>query len=513
MTYQKILTASFFAIAFPAIAQLEINKSISLEPFSEPSYEQEHRPQFHFTSRKNWLNDPNGMVHDGEKYHLFFQHNPLGNRWGNMTWGHATSPDMIHWTQHGPALIPYKVDGNSGTIFSGTAVMDHPNSLGLQKGNTPTMAAFYTFARDPWEKVPSYQGMAYSQDLGKTWTYYNDGRPVLDNQGFDNGERDPKVFWHEESKQWVMVLWVQKKTEGPEAKEGIVRFFTSKDLKKWELASEFKRDWLFECMDLVQLPLNGNPKQKQWVLYDASFEYEIGNFDGKTFTSTSETLRQQRDKHLGNYYAAQTFNNSPDGRTVIIGWMRCGDLALHLNMPFNQQMSFPSEMSLRNTPAGPRLFLWPVKEIETIVSKRHNSKDLTLGQANDGLYRMPALDLVDLEIDFSPGKADFIHLDLQRISLRWNAETKNLEVEQPTKKGKEWKIFCGPLHPRDGQIQLRLLLDRMSIEAFAFQGEITGAAIYDPRSAPKKQGISAKGADNATKVNSLSVRELKSTWK
>ncbi|MCA9261957.1 MAG: glycoside hydrolase family 32 protein, partial [Planctomycetales bacterium] len=195
------------------------DEAIPASPGERLDYSQDQRPQFHFTAHRNWLNDPNGMVFDGSRYHLFFQHNPLSPQWGNMTWGHATSPDMIHWRQHDHALLPYRVDRRGGTIYSGTAVVDHNNSLGMQQGKQKTLCAFFTFAARP----RFYQAMAYSVDGGEHWTYWNEGRPVVENQGFDHEERDPKVFWHEPAGRWIMALWVQ-------VNPGRVRFLKKKNL-------------------------------------------------------------------------------------------------------------------------------------------------------------------------------------------------------------------------------------------------------------------------------------------
>ncbi len=230
-----------------AAQEFALSKNVESASYDDIDYSERLRPQFHFSSGRNWINDPNGMVYDGEKYHLFFQHNPQDTQWGNMTWGHAVSPDMVHWKQVKHALLPYRVDGHSGTIFSGTAVVDRNNSLGVQQGNVPTLCAFFTFANQP----KFYQAMAFSTDRGTTWTYWNEGRPVVENQGFDSGERDPKVFWHAASKQWVMVLWVQQNP-------GRIRFFTSPNLTDWTFASDLMRDWAFECMDLAFIPVDGN---------------------------------------------------------------------------------------------------------------------------------------------------------------------------------------------------------------------------------------------------------------
>ncbi|MGJ8698158.1 MAG: hypothetical protein ACSHYF_17695 [Verrucomicrobiaceae bacterium] len=452
------------------------------------AYNHPHRPQFHFTSQKGWINDPNGMVHDGQHYHLYFQHNPHGTNWGNMTWGHATSTDMVRWTQHPHAITPYTVDDRKGTIFSGTAVIDHNNSLGVQLGDTKTLVAFYTFANKP----KFYQAMAYSTDNGKTFTLWNEGRAIVDNQGFDSGERDPKVFWHAPSQKWVMLLWVQQKSN--QHPTGTARFFTSDDLAHWTHASDLKRDWVFECMDLVHLPLDGDKSKTHTLIYDASFDYEVGSFDGKEFKNTTPTLKQQE----GHYYAAQTFNNSPDDRTVIIGWMRGNtELAHQLKLPWNQQMSFPSEMTLRSTKDGPRLFLWPVKEIDQLVTKSHELK-------NGDLSALPKLDLQDLTIQFSPSKEQFTIFELQHCRLRYDLEKGLLQCLQP---GNKWATLCRHLAPRDGKISLRLLIDRMSVEAFAHQGEITGALVLDPRLAPNTQNI--VGAQ----IHHLTIRELKSSWK
>lgn len=471
--------------------------NISASGYPDTGYDQPLRPQFHFSSKKNWLNDPNGMVFDGEKYHLFFQHNPKGTAWGNMTWGHATSTDMLRWKQHDHALLPYEVDRRKGTIFSGTAVMDHNNSLGVQVGDQKTLVAFYTFSNQPL----FYQAMAYSTDAGVTWTYYNEGRAVVDNQGFDGGERDPKVFWHEPSKQWVMALWV-------EPKPGRVRFLTSSNLKDWTVASDMMRDWAFECMDVFYAPVDGDPNNMKFVIYDASFDYEFGSFDGKEFKSESAHLKQS----LGNFYAAQSFNNAPGGRTVQIGWMRGGpNSAETYGLPFNQQMAFPCELTLRTTPEGMRLFVWPIKEIETLVSAKHEMKDMLLGTENV-IAGLPKLDLVDLEIEFEIGSASEIVFNLSGASVRYDVKKGIVIHDGVDDNGVVKSITTIDNVPaRDGKVRLRLLIDRLTVEAFAFDGEQFGAHYFNPTKGPEMQSIHAVGGE--AKIVSLVIRELKSVWK
>lgn len=465
--------------------------------YHDTDYSQPLRPQFHFTSRRNWLNDPNGLVYDGKQYHLFFQHNPLATVWGNMTWGHATSPDMIHWQQHEHALLPYRVDGRVGTIFSGTAVVDHNNSLGVQAGDTKTLCAFFTFACNP----KFYQAMAYSTDRGDSWKYWNEGRPIVENQGFDAGERDPKVFWHEESRRWVMILWVQQNP-------GRVRIFTSQNLVDWTFASDLMREWAFECMDVVFLPVDGDPRQVKAVIYDASFDYEIGAFDGRDFHTEAGPFTAGG----GNFYAAQTFNDSPDQRSVQIGWMRGGpDSAAHYGLPYNQQMSFPCELSLKTTEEGVRLFAWPIREIEHLQRNAHSYRDATLRAGDNLIKDFAVLDLVDMEIDFAPQDARELVIQLPGLRLNYDVEKECLTFTGVQEDGEVAVVTAFEhLTPRNGSVQLRVLVDRLSVEIYAFGGERFNAGYYSPRHGDGQQSIHFQGGEG--RINALTIRELASAW-
>ena len=318
------------------------------------------------------------MYYDGE-YHLFFQHNPLGLGWGNMTWGHAVSTDMVRWKQLPHAILPY---GN-GYVFSGTGVVDHNNSLGKQVGDTKTLVLLYSYALDTRQRfgilpAPSetmyHQGMAYSTDRGRTFKLIDDGGPVIPNQGRDvdprGTQRDPKLFWHEPSRKWVTVLWMGEKSGGR------VRFFNSDDLLNWNMTSEMTRPWAHECFDLVELdvldaegkPVSGGEPKKKWLIYDGNLDYEVAAFDGKTFTAEQPV----RNHKLGQWNAAQTFNNSPDGRTVIIGWLTGSNFPAK-GMPFSQQLSFPATMHLQKVSGEYRLCRWPIKEIESLYTRTWNT--------------------------------------------------------------------------------------------------------------------------------------------
>ena len=462
----------------PTSAQ-QLQEFQTFDSYASVGYDQELRPQFHFSSLKGWNNDPNGLVwYDGE-YHMFFQHNPIDVVWGNMTWGHAVSRDMVHWEQLPHAILPY--DG--GTIFSGTAIIDHDNLLGLQIGDTKTMVSFFSFAREPF-----YQAAAYSTDRGRTFSLYKNGGPVVPNQGFDPGERDPKVFWHEESGQWVMALWVQR------GDPGTVRFFTSDNLSDWEVASDFHRDWVFECIDLVELEVDGDPNNTKWLIYDASFDYEIGTFDGNTFTSDGETLLGDLGQ---NYYAAQTFNGSPDDRTVIIGWMRSYDDSpfMSSNMPFNQQMGFPMTMELRTTPEGVRLFRWPIEEIESLYEDTIVIEEEQLSSVSNALAGFEA-ELVDLSLEVAATTTEF-SLYVRGLEIRY---------EDTAFHYGETSL---PAPANEGAIKLRLLLDRASLEMFANEGAAVSTdyavALEDNRSFR----LSANGE---VFVNRLTINSLSSIW-
>ncbi len=257
------------------------------------AYDQTYRPQFHFSAAKNWLNDPNGLLYYKGVYHLFFQHNPKGNTWGNMSWGHATSRDLVHWTEQ-PLAIPQTFNSNGESIediFSGSAVIDTNNTSGFGTKKNPPMVAIYTSAytsKHPTLAGRQAQSLAYSTDEGKTWTKYA-GNPVLD---IGSSEfRDPKVFWYAPAKQWRMVV--------VRAVEHKVAIYGSPNLKDWTELSEFgpagATGGAWECPDLFPLAVDGNPRNVKWVLVvnlnpggiagGSGGQYFVGDFNGTTFTS------------------------------------------------------------------------------------------------------------------------------------------------------------------------------------------------------------------------------------
>lgn len=326
-------------------------------------YHEPERPQYHFTTRRGWINDPNGCVFYNGKYHLFYQHNPFERDWENMHWGHAVSTDLTHWQELPDALHP---DG-IGTMFSGSAVIDYDNTAGYNRKGKPAMVAFYTAD----SREAQRQCMAYSLDEGRTFTKY-DGNPIIDShekwQSHDT--RDPRVFWYAPGKHWVLVL---------NERDGHT-IYNSTDMKHWTPMSHLTGFW--ECPDLFELPVEGTAGEKRWVMWGASGTYMVGDFDGKRFTPL--TTKQQNVG--GSAYAAQTFTNIPesDGRTIKMTWGR-------LNFgkaPFNGVMLLPQEQVLQRTAfGGYQLLSRPVREVDDLFVKAADGKDMTVDEANALLAR------------------------------------------------------------------------------------------------------------------------------
>ena len=486
---------------------IQLQEYQTFPSYNDTGYDQELRSQFHFSSIKGWNNDPNGMVFYNGEYHLYFQHNPKGINWGNMTWGHAVSKDMVHWKQLNHAILPYR----NGTIFSGTAIVDNNNSLGKNTDSKKAIVAFFTHANNSWgdkdrpKQDPSwfYQSAAYSLDDGRTFNLINEGHGVIPNQGFDQGERDPKIMWHEETQKWIVILWVKSGDDtfrGPDnvmddpKKLGKVRFFESTDLINWRKISDFDRNWVYECMDFVELPVDGNKSNKKWLLYDASFDYEIGDFNGKEFVT---------DKNVGigdygdNFYAGQTFNNNPDERTIIIGWMptRDNDIFIENKMPWNQQMSFPSTMELRTTENGIKLFRNPIKEIENLYTKTYSYNNKSINFINRSLARISP-ELIDLSLNFKPIENDEFRINIRGQEIIYKNQN---FIFQDTKV---------PAKRRNGKTSIRVLLDRSSIEIYVNEGEniMTTYAVSN-----KKNKDVSLSSNRNMKIN-LKLNELKSSW-
>ncbi len=419
------------------------------------------RPLFHFTAPRGWLNDPNGLVFHEGFWHLFYQHNPESTDWGNMTWGHARSHDLVHWEHLEPALRPYE----EGTIFSGSAVCDHEGLAGLGKG---VLLAFYTFAGTPFD-----QRLAYSTDLGKTFTNYR-WNPVLPNVEGEN--RDPRVFWHVQTQRWCMALYVRKNES-----DGI-EFYVSHKLTDWSFASRI--EGFFECPECFEL-------EGIWVLFGADGEYVLGHFDGQCFTPTSERLKLDEG---ANFYASQTWTDAPDGRRVLIGWMRGGN---YPGMPFNQQLTFPTDITLKEIDGQKRLCRQPVSEIAALWQDawQVTKTDLVPGCSLVGTWEGEAFD-VETQLILKPDAR--VVLTARGCAVRYDAE-----IGQLSCLGRAVRL---PL-PEDGCLKLRILCDTTSLEVFGGEGEAALSGCFLPEQDERTVKLTAP--DGGVHISALSVRLIR----
>ena len=484
--------------------------------YDQVGYDQALRPQFHFTSRMGWLNDPNGMVYYDGEWHMLFQHNAKGNPSATKSWGNAVSPDLIYWEQLPHAINPYpKVDGSEGVhaIWSGSAVVDVNNALGKQKGDTKTLFALYSATHDKF-----FQGGAYSTDKGRTWTKINDGKPVIPHQeGFSKGQRDPRVFYFAPGDFYVTIMMIG----GPDR---LVRLWKSTNLLDWEIIGDIPNK-AAECIDMYAVPVDGDPENVRWIISDAGAHYEIGEFDGKTwkgYGAVDANDRRLKFDYGDAWYAAQAFNQGPAGRVVHVGWLRAKQPGyrpfLEANMPFNQQMSVPIEITLKTTPDGIEMFRNPVQEIEKLYAITRNLENLSAAKANEELSDLLP-ELIDLNLKFSPEK-DFT-LYLRGLKILFDAEAQEFEFTNTARVEGERAAWnkSGPYRDNglrripapavDGQVTLRALVDRASLELFINDGAAAASFVVVPDPADRR--IAIEGNDDL-KIHSLVVHELKSAW-
>lgn len=438
-------------------------------------YKEQYRPQIHFSSRRGWNNDPNGLIYYEGEYHLFYQHNPYEREWGNMHWGHAVSKDLIHWEELPEALYPDK----NGTAFSGTAVIDYENTAGFAKGNTPAMIAVYT--ADTHDRQT--QCLAYSLDKGRTWTKY-EGNPVIDSKEKWNSKdtRDPKVFWYHPNNEWVMVL---NERDGHS-------IYTSSNLKEWKFESHLTGFW--ECPELFELPVDGDKSKTRWVMYGASGTYMLGDFNGKEFKPESGKYYYT----TGGLYAAQTYANIPesDGRRIQTAW---GRIPTPASMPFNMLMLLPTELTLRTTKDGIRLFNNPVKEIEALEGEYQSWNDLTANDATEKLRAFNTNECLRIKTTFKLSHATDAGINLNGQSLIRYDLNNNLVNG----------VFYSPENMTSMEISADIIIDKTCIEVFIDNGAYSYSMNRNVDH-ENKEGFRFFG--NNIEVKTLRVCPLHSIW-
>lgn len=437
-------------------------------------YSEPLRGQFHFSPRRGWNNDPNGLVFYRGEYHLFFQHNPYGWSWGNMHWGHAISRDLVHWQELGDVMRP----DNLGAMFSGSAVVDWANTSGLGQAGQPAQVLIYTAAGNP-----TVQCLAASTD-GRSYTRYT-SNPVVSQISPDN--RDPKVLWYEPTKSWVMTLYAEVNHTNS------IQFLSSPDLEHWSALS--RTAGFFECPDFFELPVDGNASNKKWVLTAADSDYMVGTFEGTNFVPETAKLKGHRGR---GFYAAQTFSDIPaiDGRRIQIGWFQTPTPG----MPFNQSMTVPLNLQLTRTSEGPRLTWTPVKELSMLRAGAHRfGRILLRPEGPDPLQGVKA-ELVELRTEFEPNTAREVTLNIRGAVLVYDCLKQELSVNGLR--------ALAPL--REGRQRLIVDRDRMGLEVFASDGLTYMPMPFLPKPGDLSVGIHAQGG--VATVHSLQVYNLKSAW-
>ena len=470
------------------------------ESTKQSGYDEQYRPQVHFTPAKNWMNDPNGMVFMDGIYHLFYQYNPQGNDWGNMSWGHATSSDLIHWAEQPVALTRDAL----GAVFSGSCVMDKDNTAGF---GANAMVALYTSAGETGNvQGKQQQSIAYSTDGGKTFTRFA-GNPVIKND--DDNLRDPKVFWHEASHKWVMALakgW----------KMG-VEFYGSTDLKSWQHLSTFfvpltgRPSLQWECPDLIQM---GN----KWVLLvsvnpggplvGSGMMYFVGDFDGTTFTADEREYPLWLDYGMDNY-AGVTWSNTGD-RKVMIGWMNNWSYSGNVPCsPWRSAMTLPRELKLIDYNGKPLLASTVVSEIEQIANDWQSlTSDLLPLGTEKGAYQLR----ITLNLDKN-STVTLNNAEGEKYVFDVNASDRTLTAHRTSATGQT--SFNGtfsipsmqaPLNTEGNAVTLDLFVDQSSVELFTQNGSMSMTNLVFPKSIYSQ--LTVTGASYEAQL-----RQLKSIWK
>ncbi|OKP90996.1 glycoside hydrolase [Paenibacillus helianthi] len=529
LTNQQILSMLTFANAGGALVTTrkgalgsmptteEINRMIE----STKKYNDERfRPGFHFSPPSNWANDPNGLVYYEGSYHLFYQYHPYSNKWGPMHWGHAISEDLVHW-QHEPiALFP----DEHGAIFSGCCVVDWNNSSGLFEDSHGLIAIFTHADTSPVTGQPRQrQSLAYSSDKGQTWQKYA-GNPVLAEENIVDF-RDPKVFWHPQSKRWVMVL-----VAGDRAK-----FYGSENLREWSLTGEFGKeegshDGVWECPDLFELPIDDTGLSK-WVLLisigdhpscpeGSRTQYFIGEFDGNTFINDNPADHILWLDYGRDNYAGVTWSDIPeqDGRRVIIGWMSNWKYANETPTgSWRGAMTLPRVLSLTKQSGNVSLSQMPVREIEQLRKESMGWKGITVTSASSFIQKMNE-DLLEIEADIDISSGAEVHIRLKssgrsEIVIGYDPVQQWLFIDRSNSGVTDFHPSFANKHgarrvSKNGKIKLQIWLDRNAVEVYADHGLVTLTDQIFPDAPIEKVEVSTQSRQVV--LDSLQIHILKS---
>ena len=434
-------------------------KNMQLSDTFDTANREKYRPVYHHTPAWGWMNDPNGMFYKDGVWHLYFQYNPYGSQWENMTWGHSTSTDLIHWTFQG---APIEADA-WGTIFSGSAVVDHNNTAGFGKG---AVVAMYTSAGEN-----QTQSIAYSNDNGQTFTKY-DGNPVLTSNTPDY--RDPHVFWNEDIKRWNMIM-----AEGQH-----MDIYSSADLKEWKLESQFGAEYgnhggVWECPDLMKMKVRGTDQYKWMLLCNinpggpfggSATQYFVGQFDGHKFTCESAPEVTKWMDYGKDHYATVTFDNAPDGRHVAMAWMSNWQYANQVpTMQYRSANSVPRDLDLYEYQGQTYCGVTPSPELAAARPKKATK---TLTEACEMVVTLKGNTTITLANDKG-----------EQVVMTYDEKSRTFAMDRTKSGQKEFSddfaaLTVAPVHGK--MSQLRLFIDRSSIEAFDADGKMAMTNLVFP---------------------------------
>ncbi|KAJ0413010.1 glycosyl hydrolase [Aspergillus carlsbadensis] len=549
-------TATATALLAGMLASSQVASAAPPTPSSK-TYTELYRPQFHYSAAKNWLNDPNGLVYHDGVYHLYYQHNPGGTTWGAMSWGHASSRDLTRWTEHPVALQARGFPDNiTEMFFSGTVVVDERNTSGFGKRGKVPWVAMYTSYYPVEQTLPSgkhvrkdqqAQSIAYSLDKGMTWTTYDAANPVIAEPPAQYADqvlefRDPGVFWHDESSQWIAIVSLAKLHK--------VLIYTSHNLKDWTVASEFGPvnavGGVWECPSIFPLSLDGGDELK-WILMlglnpggppgtvGSGSQYIVGNFNGTTFTADEDSIYtpddSDPDSQIANwldygpdFYAALGFNGLPREQRTIIAWMNNWQYANIIPTdPWRSAMSSPRHLALKTIAGKARLVSEPAARLKTFGGRTFSFRRV---EGERGLGRLGKA--LEIELEFSRkasgaaegefGIAVAATKDFaQETRVGYDFSTGRVFVDRSRSgdvsfDGTFASTYYAPLAlGADGRVSLRILLDWSSVEVFGGDGEATiTSQIFPAKDAAYSRLFSTGGETGNVKVR---VKEVRSAWR
>lgn len=490
-------------------------RGIVLADTFDTANREKYRPAFHHTPRYGWMNDPNGMFYKDGRWHLYYQYNPYGSKWQNMTWGHSVSDDLVNWEHLPEAIRP----NGLGSVFSGSCAVDHDNTAGF---GSDAVIALYTSAG-----TSQMQSLASSTDDGLTFNIYP-SNPVLT---LESEARDPKVFWNDSTKEWNMIL--------AHALDHEMLIFTSPDMKSWTLQSSFGKGLgaqggVWECPDLFELPVAGTD-EKKWVLLcninpDGPFggsgtQYFVGDFDGKTFKADTDAAGNVSTKWLDygkDHYATVTWSDAPDGRRVALGWMSNWQYAADVpTMQFRSANTLPREMGLFRAPDGEvYASSAPSPELVALRGKlAAKVKKTTVGRKARS-FALPSENggICEILMDIEASKAKTMNIVFsnsqgEKVVMQYDPAAATLSFDRTQSGITDFSegfpaVTVTPTHEASGRIALRIFVDRSSMEVFGNDGEFVMTNLVFPRTPYTALSVSAEGGN--AKVENLRIYSLKS---